>query len=84
MRTTATIQFNFKFFFNLDTDRSDLTQKILSTFDKLKKSTKFETVQIHCFNDFFEFLSSGNFATMATWRNNFFSLLQEESLEGQT
>ena len=37
MRTTATIQFNFKFFFNLDTDRSDLTQKILSTFDKLKK-----------------------------------------------
>ena len=33
---------------------------------------KFETVRINFFYDVFRLLSSRNFATMATWRNDFF------------
>ena len=36
---------------------------------------KFETVRIHFMSDFFGVLSSRNFATTATWRNDFSSLL---------
>ena len=36
---------------------------------------EFETVQIHFLSDVFGLLSSGNFATMATWRDDFSSLL---------
>ena len=35
---------------------------------------KFEAVRIHYLNDVFGLLSSKNFATMATWRNEFPSL----------
>ena len=34
-----------------------------------------ETVRIHFLSDVFGLLSSRNFATMATWRNDFSSLL---------
>ena len=37
---------------------------------------KFETVQIHFLSDVFGFLSSENFAMMATWHNDFSSLLK--------
>ena len=37
---------------------------------------KFETVRIHFLSDVFGFLSSENFATMATWHNDFSSLLK--------
>ena len=36
---------------------------------------KFETVRIHFLSDVFGFLSSKNFATMATWRNDFSSVI---------
>ena len=39
-------------------------------------SMKFETVQIDFVSDVFGLLSSRKFATMATWRNNFSSLLR--------
>ena len=40
---------------------------------------KFETVRgIHSLRDVFALLSSRNFATMATWRNDFFSLSAEK------
>ena len=40
---------------------------------------KFETVRgIHFLRDVFALLSSRNFATMATWRNDFSSLLAEK------
>ena len=42
---------------------------------------KFETVQIHFLSDF---LIRCHPEILATWRNNFSSLLQVESLEGQT
>ena len=35
---------------------------------------RFETVQIHFLSDVFGLLSSRNFATMATWHNDFSSL----------
>ena len=35
------------------------------------RSMKFETVRIHLLNDVFGLLSSRNFTTMATWRNDF-------------
>ena len=37
---------------------------------------KFVAVLIHFLSDVFDLLSSRNFATMATWRNDFFSLLE--------
>ena len=37
---------------------------------------KFEAVQIHFLSDVFGLLSSKNFATMATWRNDFSSLFE--------
>ena len=39
------------------------------------RSMKFETVQLHFLSDVFGLVSSRNFATMATWRNKFSSLL---------
>ena len=36
---------------------------------------KFEAVRIHFLSDVFGLLSSKNVATMATWRNDFSSLL---------
>ena len=39
------------------------------------RSMKFETVQLHFLSDVFGLVSSRNFATMATWRNKFPSLL---------
>ena len=36
---------------------------------------KFETARIHFLSDVFGLLLSWNFATMATWRNDFSSLL---------
>ena len=71
-------------FLNLDTDLSDLTQKILPTFDKLNKINEVWNSANPLFKWLFDLLSSGNFATMATWCNDFSSLLQVESLEGQT
>ena len=35
---------------------------------------KFKTVQIHFLSDIFSLLSSRNFATKATWRDDFSSL----------
>ena len=37
---------------------------------------KFETVRIHFLNDVYGLLASKTFATMATWRNDFTSLLK--------
>ena len=42
---------------------------------------KFETVRIHFLSDVFGLLSSRNFATMATWRNDLSSLLYIEKDE---
>ena len=39
-----------------------------------QRVTKFETVGVHILSDVFGLLSSRNFATMATWRNDFSSL----------
>ena len=39
------------------------------------RSMKFETVRVHFLRDVFGLLSSINFDTMATWRNDFSSLL---------
>ena len=55
---------------NLDAVLSGSTQKISPTFVKLK----FETVWIHFLSDILGLQSSRNFATMATWRNDFYSL----------
>ena len=35
---------------------------------------KFQTVRIYFLSEFWDFLPSKNFATMATWRNDFSSL----------
>ena len=39
------------------------------------RSSKFETVRIHFLSDIFGLLSPRNFATMATWHNDFSTLL---------
>ena len=44
---------------------------------------KFETVRIHFLSDVFGLLSSRNFATMATWRNDFSSLLRQEKISSR-
>ena len=72
---------NYLFLFlNLDTVLSDSTQKILPTFDKCwqKKIEKIKEDRWSLtdsanplFKWRFDFLSSRNFATMATWRNDF-------------
>ena len=40
---------------------------------------KFETVWIHLLSDVFSLLSSRNFANMATWHDDFSSLLPDYS-----
>ena len=44
---------------------------------------KFEAVRIHFLSDFIGLSSSKNFATMATWRNDFSSLLDLKILLGR-
>ena len=66
---------NFLFpLLNLDTVFSGITLERFANTWQIKwnwiRSMKFETVRIH-----FGLLSSRNFATMATWRNDFSSLL---------
>ena len=71
---------NFLFLFlNLDTVLPDLTPENFAIIWQIKwnwiRSSKFETVRIHFLSDIFGLLSSRNFATMATWRNDFSTLL---------
>ena len=40
---------------------------------------RLETVRIHFLSDVFGLLSSRNFATMATWRDDFSSLLYDQN-----
>ena len=60
-------------FLNLDTVFSDPENfaNIWQIEGNWIRSMKFETVRIHLLNDVFGLLSSRNFATMATWRNDF-------------
>ena len=44
---------------------------------------KFEAVRIHFVGDVFGLLSSKNFATMTTWRNDFSSLLKGQNRSGE-
>ena len=66
---------------NLDTALSDSTLENFANICQIKwtwiRSMKFEAVRIHFLSDVFSLLSSKNFATMATWRNNFSSLLAQ-------
>ena len=64
----------------LDTVLSDSTPENFANIWQIKwnwiwQSIKFETVRIFFFSDVFGLLSLRNFATMATWRNDFSSLL---------
>ena len=58
---------------------SDLTPENFAIIWQIKwnwiRSSKFETVRIHFLSDIFGLLSSRNFATVATWHNDFSSLL---------
>ena len=70
---------NFLFLFlNLDAVLSDLTPENFPNIWQIKwnciSSMKFETVQLHFLSDVFGLVWSRNFATMATWRNDFSSL----------
>ena len=60
-------------FLNLDTVLSDPENfaSIWQIEGNWLRSMKLETVRIHLLNDVFGLLSSRNFATMATWRNDF-------------
>ena len=64
---------------NLDTVLSDSTRENLANICQIKwnwiKSLKFEAVRTRFLSDVFGLLSSKNFATIATWRNDFSSLL---------
>ena len=44
---------------------------------------KFEAVRIHFLSDVFGLLSSKNFATMTTWRNDFYSLMKGQNRSGE-
>ena len=44
---------------------------------------KFEAVRIHFLSEVFGFLSSKNFATMTTWRNDLSSLLKGQNRSGE-
>ena len=64
------------FFLNqilLDSTPDNFT-KILQIEWNWVRSLKFETVRIQFLSDVFGFLSSRNFATMVTWRNDFSSI----------
>ena len=66
----------FFFFLNqilLDSTPDNFT-KILQIEWNWVRSLKFETVRIQFLSDVFGFLSSRNFATMVTWRNDFSSI----------
>ena len=69
---------NLFLFLNLDTVLSDSIPENFANIWQIKWnriiSIKFETVQIHFLSNVFGVLSSRNFATMATWRNDFSSL----------
>ena len=69
---------NLFLFLNLDTVLSDSIPEAFANIWQMKwnriRSIKFETVQIHFLSDVFGVLPSRNFATMATWRNDFSSL----------
>ena len=66
---------NFLFLFlNLDTVPSDSTANFWQIKWHWIRSIKFETVRIHFLSDVFGLYHPEIFATMATWRNNFFSL----------
>ena len=69
---------NLFLFLNLDTVLSDSIPEKFANIWQIKwnriRSIKFETVQIHFLSDVFGVLPSRNFATMATWRNDFSSL----------
>ena len=72
---------NFLFLFlNLDTVLSDLTPEKFANIWQIKwnwtRSLKSETVWIQFLSDIFGLLSSRNFATIASWHNDFFSLYQ--------
>ena len=65
---------------NLSTVLSDSTPENFANIWQIQwnwiwQSIKFETVRIFFFSDVFGLLSLRNFATMATWRNDFSSLL---------
>ena len=64
---------------NSDTLLSDSTRGNFASICQIKwnwiRSMKFEAVRIHFLSEVFALLSSKNFATMATWRNDFSSLL---------
>ena len=76
-------EFSFFFYLNSDTvlwdSIPDNFAKILNIKRNWIRSMKFETVRgIHFLRDVFALLSSRNFATMATWPNDFSSLLAEK------
>ena len=79
VNTTQMFVFLFR---NLDTVLLYSTPENFANIWQIKwnwmRSMKFETVQIHFSSDVFSLLSFRNFATMATWRNDFFSLLSWE------
>ena len=71
---------NFLFFLlNLDMVLSDSSPENFTNILQIEwswiRSMKFVTVWIHLLSDIFDLLSSRNFATTATWRNDFSSLL---------
>ena len=76
-------EFSFFFYLNSDTVLWDSIPDNFAKILKIKRnwirSMKFETVRgIQSLRDVFALLSSRNFATMATWPNDFSSLLAEK------
>ena len=67
------------FILNLDAVLSDSTPENFANIWQIKGnwicSMKFDKVQIHFLSDVFGLLSSRNFATLATWHNDFSYLL---------
>ena len=80
VNTTQKLSFSFS---KLNTVLSDSTWENFTNICQIKwnwmGSMKFETVRIHFLSDVFGLLSSKNFATMTTWRNDFsFSLIPSD------
>ena len=80
VNTTQKLSFSFS---KLNTVLSDSTWENFTNICQMKwnwmGSMKFEKVRIHFLSDVFGLLSSKNFATMTTWRNDFsFSLIPSD------
>ena len=76
MNTTQKLSFSSS---KIDTLLSDSTRGNFTSICQIKwnwiRSMKFEPVRIHFLSEVFAMLSSKNFAIMATWCNDFSSLL---------